>query len=276
MTNLQKRILAAAIYFPFLLLCSWDVLSFSLVLLFCLATAWYEYLRFWPENLEVRFKWNYVLWIFAGSLPILFLCLGLSLGQAFLWLGILWQIALIVALYKKRTLAELLAEAQFYIFGFLYITGLYTCLAVLHRQPGGREAIWFLLFVVGASDTGAYFIGRHFGKESFFAHVSPKKTREGFWGGLISGILVALLVASLLRAFDFSAPVYWKAAALGVIVSVFSSFGDLVESLIKRNFGVKDSGKIIAGHGGVLDRFDGVIFAALPLLLFVVMSKGFF
>lgn len=275
MTNLQKRILAACIYFPFLLLCTWDTLSFSLLMSVCAGVAWYEFLNFFPEFRRKKFNWKQASWILAGVLPILFLAMEFPVAQAVLFVGLIWQIAVIWNLFHQRSLVEFLSSVQLMVFGFIYITGLFLVLCVLQRQPGGREAIWFLLLVVGASDSGAYFAGKYLGQKPFFNYVSPSKTREGFFGGLAAGIVVGVMVNLLFRYFDFSSMPIWKVVFVAALVSVFSSFGDLLESLIKRNFGVKDSGKIIAGHGGILDRFDGVIFAALPLLLYVVINKGF-
>ncbi len=114
-----------------------------------------------------------------------------------------------------------------------------------------------LIFTVWGADTLAYYVGKHFGKNPFFREISPKKTFEGFLGGLVGGTLIGLISSSL---FGVSVSVFTLTGA--VIASVI---GDLFESFIKRSYGVKDSSNLLGSHGGVLDRFDALLFAALFL-----------
>ncbi len=108
-----------------------------------------------------------------------------------------------------------------------------------------------------ANDTGAYLVGRKFGKHKLFERISPKKTWEGSFGGAILGLGVGYLNAQL---FPDLSLFNWMIVAL--LVVVFGSLGDLVESMFKRSLGIKDSGKLLPGHGGILDRFDGIFIAA--------------
>ena len=117
--------------------------------------------------------------------------------------------------------------------------------------------VMFLFFFMWASDTGAYFSGRFFGKHKLFERLSPKKTIEGFIGGLLTSMLVGL---AGWKFFGTSTWYFWCLA--GALLSVAGTFGDLLESMFKRRFGVKDSGRIMPGHGGVLDRFDSTFLAA--------------
>ncbi|NRG68111.1 phosphatidate cytidylyltransferase [Streptococcus suis] len=130
----------------------------------------------------------------------------------------------------------------------------------------GLNKIFFALLIVWATDIGAYLIGRQIGRRKLLPRVSPNKTVEGFVGGILSAVVVALIFLifdkSLLAGYSLG-----MMLLLVVIFSIFSQFGDLVESAIKRHFGVKDSGKIIPGHGGILDRFDGMIFV-FPIMHF--------
>lgn len=136
---------------------------------------------------------------------------------------------------------------------------------VLARM-GGLNKVLFALCIVWATDIGAYMIGRQFGRRKLWPQVSPNKTVEGFLGGIASAIVVAIIFLlvdqTLLSGYSFV-----KMVVLVALFSVFSQFGDLVESAIKRHFGVKDSGKVIPGHGGVLDRFDGLLFV-FPIMHF--------
>lgn len=110
-----------------------------------------------------------------------------------------------------------------------------------------------------ASDTGAYFTGRFLGKHKLFERLSPKKTIEGFLGGVVTAMITGFL-ASLF--FESSSALYW--ILTGAIMSVTGTLGDLFESMIKRQFQVKDSGTILPGHGGILDRFDST-FISIPV-----------
>jgi phosphatidate cytidylyltransferase len=124
---------------------------------------------------------------------------------------------------------------------------------------------FFLL--LWTSDTGAYLAGRSFGKTKLFERISPKKTWEGSIGGTILSIAVAYGISKLL-GFDDVTTFDWMVIA--VLVVIFGTFGDLFESLLKRNLHIKDSGTILPGHGGVLDRFDG-LFLAIPAVFFYLL-----
>ncbi|HFU4460483.1 TPA: phosphatidate cytidylyltransferase [Streptococcus suis] len=137
---------------------------------------------------------------------------------------------------------------------------------LLLARTDGLNKVFFALCIVWATDIGAYLVGRQFGRRKLLPKVSPNKTVEGFAGGIASAIvlsLVFLLVDKSLRA-GYS---FFLMLLMVALFSVFVQFGDLVESAIKRHFGVKDSGRIIPGHGGILDRFDGMIFV-FPIMHF--------
>lgn len=121
----------------------------------------------------------------------------------------------------------------------------------------GFYAILFIFLVVWGTDTAAYFTGRHFGGAKLAPVVSPGKTRSGAIGGLFAGLIIGALVAMAIDA----QPIIL--GLIGLFLSAISQVGDLAESAIKRHFGVKDSGNLIPGHGGLFDRLDGVIFAAV-------------
>jgi phosphatidate cytidylyltransferase len=121
--------------------------------------------------------------------------------------------------------------------------------------------------IIWASDTGAYFVGKYLGKRKLFERISPKKTIEGFFGGLVFSSVAGYLLAYYTGVFNPQ-----KGIFLGIVLAFMGTMGDLVESMIKRELGVKDSGTLLPGHGGMLDRFDSTFFAA-PFYFFIVMFR---
>ena len=138
----------------------------------------------------------------------------------------------------------------------------------------GRNLVFFAFFTTFASDTAAFFIGRALGRHRLAPHISPGKT----WEGAIAGVCGAIIVSLLPKLFTVDNPfylqdfVYWQAILLGVLVSIFGQLGDLIESLLKRNMGVKDSSQLIPGHGGFLDRIDSVVFAGVVVYYYVIWA----
>ncbi|AND79960.1 phosphatidate cytidylyltransferase [Streptococcus pantholopis] len=138
---------------------------------------------------------------------------------------------------------------------------------LVSARISGIDKVLLALFIVWATDIGAYLIGRRFGRRKLLAKVSPNKTVEGSLGGILSALLVALIFM-LLRSNVYEPRSFFAMLLFVVIFSICGQFGDLVESAIKRHFGVKDSGKLIPGHGGILDRFDSMIFVFPIMHLF--------
>ncbi len=130
--------------------------------------------------------------------------------------------------------------------------------------------IYFMCAIVWAGDTGAYFTGRKFGKNKLAPKLSPNKTWEGSYGGIVASIFAASIV-KLLFSDDFAS---WSSVIMsGILGGIFGQMGDLTESAFKRFAGVKDSGKIFPGHGGFLDRVDGLLFAA-PVIWLILFQFG--
>lgn len=121
------------------------------------------------------------------------------------------------------------------------------------------------LIILWANDTGAYLAGRSFGRKKLFERVSPNKTWEGFLGGLVLALVVSLNFEQY-----FDSLLKWQWASIALIIGVFGTWGDLVESMLKRSLEIKDSGKVLPGHGGFLDRFDGLLIAAPLVFLFLL------
>lgn len=145
--------------------------------------------------------------------------------------------------------------------GILYVGWLLGHLVALRGLDDGRNWVFFILFVTWASDTFAFFVGRKFGRHKLAPSISPGKTWEGAAGGVGAAVIMSIL---FFTPTPFRLPlISWQAIPLAVLVSIFGQLGDLVESLLKRNMGVKDSGSLMPGHGGVLDRIDSLVFASV-------------
>jgi len=152
--------------------------------------------------------------------------------------------------------------------GFLVLIPSWLALIFLHNQPHGVWLVLLVVVIVAVADIGAYFSGRAFGKRKLSKDVSPGKSWEGVWGGLLACTLLGLFVAWLT---DFS---YWLTLiAIILPTAVVSVLGDLLESMFKRHRGIKDSGRILPGHGGILDRVDGLT-AAAPIFALAIILSG--
>lgn len=167
-----------------------------------------------------------------------------------------------------------LVGGKWSLIGFLY-SGLALVALNMLREAGayssGLVAVLFLFAVVWSTDIGAYFAGRRFGGPKIAPAISPKKTWSGGIGGLAAAIVAGLVIVSL----DGNATSYSVAVLLAIVLSVTSQAGDFFESWIKRRNGVKDSSHIIPGHGGFMDRVDGLVFAAIALWGLSVLGAGF-
>jgi len=156
------------------------------------------------------------------------------------------------------------------IAGILYIGWLLSHLVALRGLDDGRNWVFLALLANFGSDTAAYFTGRALGRHKLAPNISPGKT----WEGTIAGILGAIIISLLFPIpSPLSLPIgYGQAIVLGLLVSVFGQLGDLVESLLKRNMGVKDSGKLLPRHGGALDRIDSVVLASVVVYYYVIWT----
>lgn len=162
-------------------------------------------------------------------------------------------------------------------FGFIYLTIPLSFLILINYfriEPtilDGRWSLFYLLTVTKMTDTGAFFIGKRFGQTKLCPLISPKKTWEGAVGGLLSSILASIILYGIFQSAFQKNPFaisFWQSIWLGILISVTAQFGDLAESLLKRNMGVKDSSHL-PGLGGVLDIVDSIVFTAPLMYLFL-------
>lgn len=172
----------------------------------------------------------------------------------------------LLTLYDKRPGA--LQRFAYSAMGWIYIAVPLGCMAVLGDTPGlGRQVPLMLFVMIWLNDTGAYCTGSLLGRHKMFPRVSPKKSWEGFAGGLL------FCVAAAVGAWCFGIQGWnlWQWLVAGVVACAASTYGDLFESLLKRNAGIKDSGNLIPGHGGILDRIDSLLMVAPAFMLLVLL-----
>lgn len=231
----------------------WSVAALSLVLL---AAAWE-----WSGFVARGHVATRLLFVASGVLlcALWWAVSGTDTGlQALLWAACaLWSLALVWVFAVPDRVGPLRVAVA----GLLALSLAWLAIARMRLDwLHGSHVVMYALLIVWLADSGAYFAGRAFGRRKLAPEVSPGKTWAGFWGGLVACALLAVGTALLHQL-----PLL-PLLLLTLLVGVFSVVGDLTESLCKRFAGVKDSGNLIPGHGGVLDRFDSLL-AALPLLM---------
>lgn len=202
-------------------------------------------------------------------------------AREFAWLGVPWH-AVLLGFLGLSVLAALMlrlprgqegfvrdAAASVFIIGYIALLGSFTSL-ILAGDHGAARMVAFLLCVVG-NDTGGYIAGVLFGKHPLAPVLSPKKT----WEGLVGSLVLSVAVGSVLAVTILGAA-WWVGAALGLAMVVFGTAGDLIESAIKRDVGIKDMSSILPGHGGVMDRLDSLLVAAAPawLIMYLLVPGG--
>jgi phosphatidate cytidylyltransferase len=181
-----------------------------------------------------------------------------SADAAFAVLAMTSLAAMLFGLFRFPVTARGAQVALGLVAGLVYVPVLLSFLPRVREFQNGLAWIFLILVITWAGDTGAYFSGRAFGRTKLFPRVSPKKT----WEGAIGGMVLAVVGACAVKAIGLPNVGWGHAIALGIIIDAGGVVGDLVESMLKRSFGVKDSGWIMPGHGGILDRVDSLLFTA--------------
>ena len=159
-------------------------------------------------------------------------------------------------------------------FGLIYIPVFFSYILFIDRMEYGKILIWLPFLTAWFSDTSAYFVGTYFGKHKLCPKVSPKKTIEGAVGGIVGCVLLSLAAGYLIVSLGYNIPII-HFAVVGAICGATSQIGDLSASYIKRFCEIKDYGKLIPGHGGVIDRFDSVLFTAPTVFFYFLIVQGF-
>jgi len=270
---LKARLISAAIMVPLVvygvLFLSTPVFALFLAAIFLLA-AW-EWTHLIPVTSTVL-RVIYTL-VIAAVLGLLWQA-GLAQSiQPILLVALVWWLGALFWLSRPQLGAQAapLTTNIKMLAGALVLVPAWAALTTLHATgDNGPKLTLMLLVLVWLADSGAYFAGRQWGKKKLAPAISPGKTWEGVYGGLLSSLLFAAVVGGL-YSHSFS----WtlKFLLVAAVTVLFSVAGDLLESLMKRHSGIKDSGHIIPGHGGIFDRIDGLV-AAAPMFLIGFLWLG--
>ncbi|MCL5116248.1 MAG: phosphatidate cytidylyltransferase [Firmicutes bacterium] len=258
---LLRRFITAAIGVPILLaliyLGGWPLIIATAIFE---AVAIYEVAQMFQAKRMTFFARMGVFWVWA-----LLAC------QAFHWplaWGLLAGLLLIVvgAVVLGRE-AFSFEGALTTTWASLYVGLLFTFLVALRELTGGRRLVFVFFVLIWVTDAMAFFVGRKFGRHKLMVHVSPGKTWEGTLGGGLSALVIGMLIATFIHL------AWYQGGIFAVVVAAIGVVGDLLESQFKRYVGVKDSGGILPGHGGILDRFDSALLA-LPFAYYLLKGLG--
>ena len=260
-----KRVISAIIAIPLLLFFTISGgFIFKAGVIFITAVALYEYINAYKntENKAIIFVLflGFILYyslIFTDKykyiLPIIFLVVIISMATP-------------IFNDKYNVISSTIT-----ITGFIYIVGFLSLLILIRDYNHGSMLIWLVFIISWCCDTFAYYSGRKFGKHKLCPRVSPKKTVEGSLGGILGSVVGILIWGYFNQNINF---MWYQLILLGVIGSIISQIGDLSASLIKRYIGIKDYGNIMPGHGGILDRFDSILFTSPVVYYYIVMFLG--
>jgi phosphatidate cytidylyltransferase len=265
----KKRIVTAivgvialfAIYFTF---GHWGLIFLTVI---TATAAYYEFVVFSGAGAHLR-------WVYTAAGFALSAWLSLELPGPMVALYLASALVMLCGLWRAHSgdasmLATKFLHAQSRAFGLLYLIVTLSFVPRIHSLPHGPAALLFLFLVIWMGDIAAYYGGKKLGRTKLSKNISPGKTLEGSGVALVA--CAALAAAFHMRALDHL-PV-WKLVLIAVLTSVVAQAGDLIESMMKRSYQVKDSGTLLPGHGGVFDRFDSLILAA-PFYYFLLQILG--
>lgn len=255
--NLAQRSITGVLFATVVIGSIWlDVKAQAAVFFIFMALGLWEFFRLFDEDKRIQ----------LAKIPSFILGIGLF---ALLIINLFWNpkintLLFIFPFYFLFTAIELwrkksnpLLNIAIPSFGVLYLViPFYLSIELNQHDNSNLPLVAGMFFLIWANDTFAYFTGRAFGKTKLFERISPKKTWEGTIGGIVFTLSAGFLIGTFINKGE---EVFWMVAA--VIIAPCSICGDLLESLFKRSLNIKDSGNILPGHGGILDRFDAVLFA---------------
>lgn len=264
---LKQRVITAAVGIPLIILAVWfGDPWFSLLIAAVVLLGTFEFYHM-STNLNKRYPLTYF-----GSSWALVLALSPHYTNI---LPIVITAAVVISLVWLLRLSP--QKKAFYdwawlVAGVFYVGWMLSYWVNLRILEDGKGWVYLAILTTFANDTGAFFVGRAWGKHKLASAISPGKTWEGALGGLLSATMGAIIVFLILNLLSPLPLGYWQVILLGCLISLFAQLGDLVESLLKRNMEVKESGKLLPGHGGILDRFDSLIFVGAMVYYYVIWT----
>lgn len=268
---LKHRVVTAAVGMPIVVLAIWfGIPWFTLLIAGAALAGTHEFCRMAGFGRREPLTYLALLWALALVLSPHYHAASPQTLPLLITAALLISLVSILAGPSRETAFR---NWAWVIAGALYVAWLLSYwlnLRALQPVEAGRSWVYLAMLTTFANDTGAYFIGRAMGKRKLAPRISPAKTVEGAIGGLACAVLAALLIAAVLNLVSPFTFKYWQIVPLGILIGIFAQVGDLVESLLKRNMGVKQSGDLLPGHGGVLDRFDSLIFVGPVVYYYLI------
>ena len=235
--------------------------------LICLAAlvALWEYCNIALPHLPVPMR-------FTTLFLALLLFNAMARGPFFMTLSILASWVIVLSALRLFAYPDLrnraVDDVAKTVMGLVYVCLPLALLVFIDKHPQGNQWVFFLLTIIFANDTGAYYAGRFLGKHKLHPSVSPNKTWEGTIGGIAMSVVASYIFVLIFPLFKSDL----HRILVTVSIAVFGQIGDLTESMLKRNYGRKDAGKILPGHGGLLDRIDGLLFGIPVLYTYLTWS----
>lgn len=264
---LYKRVLSGLLFLPIFYLFTWKLPPQYFLALVMAAAVLGQY-EFYRMAQARGIRPSALLGSALGALVVLDAYHPLFPASGALLLAVCLLAIMVVRLFSARPVEGAIEDVSATFMGIVYVAVLFGFQVSLRTGTDGRQWLVFLYFIIWASDIGAYATGVSFGKHRLYEKISPKKSIEGLIGALIASAGMALLCQ-----WWFMPPISTGAAVgIALALAAAGTIGDLVESLFKRAAGVKDSGTIIPGHGGILDRMDSMLFAA-PVLYYYLRMR---
>lgn len=265
MNETLTRALSGAVYILLLLTCIlFSITSFYILFGLFLALAVLEYSKLTKLNFifpVILALLSYGLFYQSNFDPIY--------DSIITIISVLVSFRLVFFLFSKNENTITITEKWLYLIGYIILPFIIITKIPIGKEGYNPKILIGIFILIWINDTFAYVVGKTFGKHKLFERISPKKTIEGFFGGLTFSILGSILIAKFF--IGTSNINIW--IGIAILVSIFATLGDLIQSKFKRIAGVKDSGKIMPGHGGVLDRLDSIIFVSPFIFLFYLILR---